>query len=145
MKKTFTLAEVQFLYGLLKNKIESPEGCHIAGTDVKCPYWQINEVDSEQPGECLMKKQNRVCTKLELPLVDDTLLLEVREKQVEDYLRDLDSELKNQKAALMQVSGEMKHLNTQRQVLQEEISKLEQKRNRIAQGEESGRDPNDDQ
>jgi hypothetical protein len=135
MKRTFTYDEIQFLYALLKTRIESPEGCHIPGTDIKCPYWKIHEdPDSPTPGECTMKKQNRVCTKLELPLVDESLILEVREKKTDDYLRELEEELRQQKTLLSQVNLEMRNLNTDRQNLQEAISKIEKRKDHLLKG-----------
>lgn len=135
MKRTFTYDEVQFLYALLKSRIESPEGCHLPGTDIKCPYWKMNEDStSDSPGECTMKKQNRVCTKLELPLVDESLILEVREKKTEDYLKELEDELREQKSLLTQVNMEMRNLNLDRQNLQQAIEKIEKRKDSLLKG-----------
>lgn len=135
MKRTFTYDEVQFLYALLKSRIESPEGCQIPGTDIKCPYWKINDdPDIGVSGECMMKKQNRVCTKLELPLVDESLILEVRDKKTEDYLKELEDELKQQRSLLSQVNAEMRNLNVDRQNLQEAIEKIEKRKDNLIKG-----------
>lgn len=132
MKKKFTQEEVKFLYEHLRHLIQSEHGCQIPGTDIICPHWQpVTNPGDDFPGQCMMKKSNRVCTKLELPLVDEGLVLEVRDKHMEDYLQELDEELQLCKAQAVQVTKQMKELNADRQTLQSEIEKLEKRKERL--------------
>ena len=145
MKKTFTYEEVQFLYAVLRARIESPEGCQIPGTDIKCPYWDTTDADLAEglPGSCTVKKGNRVCTKLELPLVNEDLILEVRQKKTEDYLKELNDDLQAQKSLLSQINQEMRNLNQTRQSVQEEVARIERRKDLILKGVDKD-DPSDD-
>jgi len=142
MKKKLSYQENEFLYKLLKNLIESPSGCYVPNTDIKCPYWDLELPNSSNPdlmGECIMKKTGRVCTKLELPLVEDSLTLEVRPKKVEDYLEELDEEQKQLKNALHNVSLQLKELSLDKQSISNRIDQLEKKKINLAKQEK----PND--
>ena len=147
MKKKFTQDEVKFLYEVLKNLIESDSGCQIPGTDIKCPYWKSSDGD-EAPGHCTVKKADRVCTKLELSLVDEELILEVRQKKTDDYIEELDRELKLCRDQATLVTRSIRELNSDRQHLQETIDRLEKKKilldNKESRNESTSRTNNTD-
>jgi len=127
MKKKFNQDEVKFLYDHLRNLIESKSGCHVPGTDIMCPYWDPTP-ENDTPGFCTVKKSNRVCTKLELSLVDDSLVLEVRPKTKEDYIEEFNQEVQLCKSQVNEVTKQMKELSNGRQELLLEIQRLEKKR-----------------
>lgn len=147
MKRKFTPEEVEFLYELLKHRIESPEGCHVPGTNIMCPYWEdlSDDPTDDAPGRCTMTKSKRVCTKLQLPLVDEDLVLEVRAKKTQDRVEELENQLKDAQASASRIAIEMRDLNTQRQELLQQIEQIKNRKDKLLGVEENDEFTDDDE
>jgi len=121
--KVFKLEEVNYIYEAVRAFGCADETDHARTV---CPFWSW-ELKNEKgdPGACSCKTTHQLCHMLALILESESLVLSVREKDREDYLKDLADEKDIIRQKQNDLAKQKDVLDAQIQVLHLQIRSLE--------------------
>lgn len=132
MRRRIQTEEVEFLHLILSYLANEQGKCVF--NNIACPHWDIEK------NSCTAKSNDQLCRKINIPLVDDDHIIEIREKTLKDSIDELNQEIEDQKERVRSLQIQIKNQTNERAQIQQDLELLEQAKEKLLRDYEQDSD-----